>query len=235
MQNEQIHSTTSCWDFHIHRSVHTGNKLIEIRKEEMLPNEFLRRFRDLQNSKACTGNEVPKVIHKSFHLNLSGGCEVLKPICIFGEIVAFQSVDYRFEGLYDAVQVNWINNLASSISTFRNDTVCSEFIDDVIVKVELHAVFIRDDLHKYSFEASDLYEYLSRDVQCWYSRSSRSCVCAFAKCVIVITSAFGIVQFLSEYLCKPIDEKRLSPCLCVNGFNDFWSKRLSCFICVLPK
>ena len=46
---------------------------------------------------------------------------------------------------------------------------------------------------------------------------------------------FRDVQFLGEYLCVSIDEKGLSACLCVNGFNDIRGVDLSYFGSVLSE
>ena len=102
VKNDHIHPVAPGWDFHIHCPVYVGNELIKVGKKEMLSDEFLRSFGDLQDPESCAGNKVSEVIHELFHLNLSGVGEVLKSVGIFGEVVALQPVDYRLECLDNA-------------------------------------------------------------------------------------------------------------------------------------
>ena len=132
------------------------------------------------------------------------------------------------------MQVNWVDNLTLSVATSCDDSIRDEFIDDVVISVEAHAVLIRDDLHQEGFKTT-----VFTDVSQQMFNIGIAFVKELGMCRCEVRHAnhfsFRDVQFLGKYLRVSVNKEGLPTCLCVNRFNDCWGESLTDFSSILPK
>ena len=105
------------------RDVH---KSVQIRRQQMLPDRLSRNLWDLQDAKPNAGDKIAEVIQECLHIQMSIWGEVIQKtgVRIFGEIVRLQFVNRRLERLHNASLINRVHNLALSILSFCDNTVC---------------------------------------------------------------------------------------------------------------
>ena len=189
---------------------------------------------------AC--DEIAEVIQQPCHVDVSGWIDIFNragSMCVvsFVWIVFFlKPVNCRFECFQNAVEIDRVGNLAlvpiADATAFLDDTVGCEFTDDFIVDIEVQAGIVGCDSHQDALKvrvAADMRrEVLNVDV-----RLPKNLRVRREKVLPPERLVFWNVQFLREYLCKPVHQHRLSICLSVEVFNHIWCECLAGFLGIL--